>query len=446
MYTILKNEENNDRTFHKDNIFNLYYNQSERQFKSPIFTLNQNNKKNETLNKDIVHLIKTENKNQEIIQEDNKCFQEENNNPISILPSIKLNSNKSSSSLISFKSNNHKSNITKNNSIPIRNYKYKDDLLNNEEKIVNKKYNNTLVDNIKINIPNIKLNNKKIKNDNNILNTSHIKTSEEKKNNIIKKVKIVSTKEILPKKNNNIRNNTFNYFNFLFINSKTNPILMASYSKNNSSMDIINNIKEIKKNNDYIKDKNLHKNNSTKNLSKLDELYYLNIKLKDTKKQIEKRIKALKNEKTRKFLNRSSIKKDIFNYNDLFSKIKRINVLENIKQKKKIMKDFQKSTYINLRNEEKSEIVDKDKILMKNIIELIKENNKKKLMSFKENNKFKNKSTIIKNNLQKKDNNNNQFFGNYFNDNDKNRNNYYKNSKSKLDILLKKEHIELYNL
>jgi hypothetical protein len=221
---------------------------------------------------------------------------------------------------------------------------------------------------------------------------------------------------------------------------------MASYSKNNSSMDIINNIKEIKKNNDYIKDKNLHKNNSTKNLSKLDELYYLNKKLKDTKKQIERRIKALKNEKTRKFLNRSSIKKDIFNYNDLFSKIKRINVLENIKQKKKIMKDFQKSTYINLRNEEKSEIVDKDKILMKNIIELIKENNKKKLMSFKENNKFKNKSTIIKNNLQKKDNNNNQFFGNYFNDNDKNRNNYYKNSKSKLDILLKKEHIELYNL
>jgi hypothetical protein len=52
---------------------------------------------------------------------------------------------------------------------------------------VNKKYNNTLVDNIKINIPNIKLNNKKIKNDNNILNTSHIKTSEEKKIILLKK-------------------------------------------------------------------------------------------------------------------------------------------------------------------------------------------------------------------------------------------------------------------
>ena len=302
--------------------------------------------------------------------------------------------------------------------------------------------------NYKVNIPKLNINKYKyinkikinsIKKDKGLLNTIDIeRNSEEKKNNFFKKIKIIKNKDILERKLN-LKNNHYNSIKSFLINSNNNLKEITSFNRNNNS---VNNVNKKNKNNNINK---LHRNYSTNNISRLDENYW-NMKLEDTKKQIANRFKANINTNDKNISNYSSVKRDIFNYNELVTRIKRINVLKNIKQKNKMVKEFQSKTNINLRNN--YNINNEKNFAVKDILEYIsKKNNKMILNEKKIKNSFKNKSLITRNILPKKEISKNLSANSIFIYNIKAKNEYYKNiNQKKWNILLQKEHIELYNV
>ena len=187
-------------------------------------------------------------------------------------------------------------------------------------------------------------------------------------------------------KKNNIINQSINNVNKMntiycpitiinpyFLYSK--PNLITSFHKNNST-GIIN-----QHNNNiinHINNKKLNKNNSTINISKLNICKNFNIKntLNNNK------INMVKNGFRRNNSN-NSIKNEIFNYNELFIKRKRISSLQKIKQNNMIIKEFKSNNGINLTN---SQTISKDKYLLKDIFQLIKKEFKNKNIYIKDNN------------------------------------------------------------
>ena len=471
-------KEEYDNCYKAGNPLTLYFKESKKENQNlPTTNLNLEKKRIKRLNKDIIHLINLNinfnNENKKNIDKENNNGHEKNPDKEKILTieenkNGNENTNDEENKLIieeNYKFDNDKNNINSfllpsiklnDNSIKdsslanIQKKEYNNNNNNNKEQNINifekKYYNKTLMINYKVNIPELNINkykyknkikNNSIKKDENMLNTIVVnRNSNEKKNNFFQKIKIIKNKEILEKKLN-LKNNHYNSIKSFLINSNNNLIDITFFNRNNS------NLNKNKINNNSIN--RLDEKYSTKNLSKLDE-YYLNMKMEDTKKQIANRFKANININDKNISYNSSIKRDIFNYNEMVTRIKRISILKNIKQRNKMKKEFQTKTNINLRND--YSINSGKNFEVKDIFEYINKKNSKNILNEKKiKHTFKNKSQITRNNLPKKEISKNLSTNSIFTFKNKAKNECYKNiNKKKWNILLKKEHIELYSI
>ena len=435
--------------------------------KSPIFKSKFIDSRIEKLNKDIIHLLKTENNsnivdnNQNILIDKNNNDKNKNdknninkniNNKIQndksnidnnindknmSLPIIKLNNliNNSSSLLYtSPKSNKENDNIKKiSTSLNSHNNKYKQKILYKEKLSTNKNTTNITINNYNLNkTSNFNLNKNIIKrNISNLINDN--KTIEENKINMYKKMKMMNIfykkKIINLNKELKIKNHSLGKIKSFLMNSKTNTThINYSYQKNKLKR-IIN-----KNSNDENK-KNTNKNYSINiPLSKLDE-YYLQLKLKYSQNRNEKKFRGKKSTKNEKILN-NYIKKEIFNYNELYLKNQRMNTLQKIKDKNITIKEFKND--INLHTKDGQSMFKDDKLFNS----LTKKNNNNKKIYIKDNydDYFKNNIKINKNNFSKKE----EIITDKLLNNNTIKNDCYNNNK-KLDKLFKNE-IELYSI
>lgn len=343
METIKENEKQKDYFYRKITSLNKIKDSKN----NILLSLKQQNKNNKSLNKDIMHLINSDdnyNKNDIKVEKDIKFdFNSSNKNISLILPYIKMNDiiiNSNSSSYINLRNNkiNLKINSTSIGNIGNTTYKGK----NPVEKLTKKHYNKTSAFNFNKVIPNLKINKNIIKRNIciNKMKTINIinKKNEDKK--LFDKEKLVKNKDILEKIQNKNQHHLNNIHLNQFLKNSYNNIVRGGVVSNN----IIKN-KRIK-NNYY----NLRKNNSMTNLFKLDDCY-INMKLKDTMKQIDNRYKANKDLNKKNFLNNSSIKNNIFNYHEIIARFKRINALEKIKQKNKMFIEFHNNVGVGLKNQ-----------------------------------------------------------------------------------------------
>ena len=375
----------------------------------PVLSFRTN--KNKILNGDIIHLLNLEkkiatNKNDNYPNNNNNIINNNNNKNKScnLIQNIELNNLIDAKEAIfpyihsHNKEKNEKINniLTTNNNI--NKFENKTSFLADVKKIEYKNFNNTVISH-KNNDDSINNNLTKINNisgniNNKVNNDNHNLYEDKKHNNntifnkFSYKYKFKKNEDIQRK--NNIINQSINNVNkmktiycpitiinpyFLYSNPKifSKPNLITSFHKNNST-GIIN--QHNNNNINHINNKKL-KNNSTINISKLNFSKNLNIKnaLNNNK------INMAKNE-FRKNNSNNSIKKEIFNYNELFIKRKRISSLQKIKQKNMIIKEFKSNSSINLTN---SQNINKEKYLLKEIFQLIKKEFKNKNIYIKDN-------------------------------------------------------------
>ena len=342
MKTISKYEGKSRNIYNKKDFITFYIDEKDELNKLRIFCLKQKTTKKKILNKDISHLIN--NNSQNSLEEINKDLNDnKTSDEIIMLPIINWKNILNNTSISYLFPQKEKNNNNKSNSTLVKNYNNKDEEIIPKKKIFKNKLSKILINNNDKNKSQYNFNDNK---------KGIIKEDSKDSKRIINNIKFSQT--IRTKRNNNVlikvnimKNNDFSVEKIkernikpILSNSKSSPILI-----NNSS----SNISEKNKNkyNNYI----CNKSNIINNNIKLDE-YYLNSKLKDTKKEIENRYKAKNALKNKKILNNSSIKKNICIYNEIISRLKRMTTLEKIKINNKKINDFHNNSSINLRNEE----------------------------------------------------------------------------------------------
>ena len=368
MRKIIKYEQKSSANNKKDNTINLYLDDSIQGIKRlKILWLKGLNKTNKILNEDISHLIKEENKNKISLEEkDNNS-----NNEMSVLPLINI-SNVLQDISSTFFSQEKEAN--KNNSTIIGSYKAKKEYFTDFKNQINKNNDNTLINNNN-NFKKENFNLKYIRNINKPNNKSSAtfniknKILNNFKNRNLSQRKIITknqpVKKIKP---------------LLYIIKPKPPELNISLPRNNSFNINNNRYKNPQKN------EVLNKNNSTKNLHKLDE-YYFNLKLK-VKEKDEIRLKAGK-----EIINKIKLNNSFINNKEDFVKLERIHSLRKINADHSSIKDFINNSSINLANREIFKNKNMSKIL-KNKEIIFKEKNIKPLKTGKMN--FMSKETIKK--------------------------------------------------
>ena len=369
MRKIIKYEQKSSTNNKKDNTINLYLDDSIQGLKRlKLLWLNGLNKTNKILNKDISHLIKEENKN--------KIYPEEkdnnSNNEMSILPLINISNALKDISSSFFSSQEKETN--KNNSTIIGSYKAKKEYFTDFKNQINKNNDNTLINNNN-NFKKENFNLKYIRN----INKPNNKTSATF--NIKKKILNNFKNRSLIQRKINIKNQSVKKIKpLLYIIKPKPPELNISLPRNNSF-----NIKNCRYNNPQ-KNEVLNKNNSTKNLHKLDE-YYFNLKLK-VKEKDEIRLKAEK-----EIINKIKLNNSFINNKEDFIKLERIHSLRKINADNSSIKDIKNNSSINLGNREIFKNKNMSKIL-NNKEKIFKEKNIKPLKTRKMN--FLPKETIKK--------------------------------------------------
>lgn len=328
MSKIIKYEQKSSTNNKKENTINLYLDDSIQGLKRlKNLWLNCLNKTNKILNKDISHLIKEENKNKISPEEkDNNS-----NNEMSILPLINISNILKDISSSFFSSQEKETN--KNNSTIFGSYKAKKEYFTDFKNQINKNNDNTLINNNN-NFKKENFNLKYIRNINKPNNKSSATF------NIKKKILNNFKNRSLIQRKINIKNQSVKKIKpLLYIIKPKPPELNISLPRNNSF-----NINNFRYNNPQ-KNEVLNKNNSTKNLHKLDE-YYFNLKLK-VKEKDEIRLKAEKEIINKIKLNNSSI-----NNKEDFIKLERIHSLRKINVDNSSIKDIKNNSSINLGNRE----------------------------------------------------------------------------------------------
>ena len=329
MYTLYPFHNDRKKIFSRK----IGYKYHNNYIKLPMYSLYVRNNKNRTLNKDIAHLLNRE-KLSEIYNENSR---EKETNFHKTLSSLKKNhSNKSYND--SFHTNSYQKNNKKKNIERKRIEKPKEICLSS---LVNIYDNNKFYKNLEETNSTYKLTNKR-------------KTE-------------INIEDSVP---DNLTTTNFNYFSNNETKVQKNNPTRPPIFKNDSNSTI--NILEFNSN----KRNNFMKFHSMSNISLKKTQNNNNIILRNSGLKDEKRKKYIKIKKKSKIFN-SSLKAEIFNYNDLFLKLKRIGRLKQNFQNVQIVNDFKNKKLINFGQQKiKNETLNK------------KNNNNKKIIFVKEKTKL----------------------------------------------------------